>query len=955
LPIVHLAGLAQFCEKWNMPRLSIRLGILVAVPSFSVLMLSGILQAQTVDTPRQPSPDALQTDVDRGAGGLTRWLHALKTRASLMMVTAHPDDEDGGMLAMETRGMGARAVLLTLNRGEGGQNAMSPDNYDALGLVRTQELLAAGRYYGVDQYFTRAIDYGFSKTREEALEKWDHDRVLSDVVRVIRMTRPLVITSVFVGAASDGHGNHQVAGQMAQEAFLAAGDPSKFPEQVKEGLRPWTPLKIYARVPFFDVTPQGMYDYAIDKYVPVKFFDYVHQKWSSEKPSTTLEIQEGNYAPSTGLTYLQVGREGLGYQKTQNNGVAIPKPTPFPSAYHRYESRVPAAEHEESFFDGIDASVNGIGSLVASEPDYLKKGLADIARLANQASDQYHPDRPQAIAPVLAEGLQTTRALLDQIRKSNLPEPGKADVAFELKAKEDQFDHALAESLGISLQASVLPDKEPQGRNVFGAAPPTFTIAIPGQTFNVGVEVNNQSPDPINIEAVSLDSPDGKAWKIATTGTAPSKTLSGRSQMQARFSVAVPSDATLTRPYFTRPDEEQAYYDLVDPRWRNQSTAPYPLSATVAVSYKGATFHLSQVVQTTQQIPTLGIVAQPLLMGPAISVTLTPAAGAVPVGAKSFAFSCTVHSNVKGAAQGTLRLQLPDRWHSSPDSAPFSMARDGEDRTITFSVEPGDIKPGEHRITAVATYQGKDYVEGYKLVGYPGIRPYPFYRPAVYRAVGVEVKTAPGLRIAYLPGTGDEVPQALGNLDQSVRVLAASDVTQGDLSGYDAIILGTRAYAVRPELRSANNRLLDYVKNGGVLIVQYNLQNFDQNYGPYPFSLGSNPQKVVDEFSKVQLLKPESPVFTWPNRITDADFAGWVEERGHGFMQTWDSHYEELIETHDPEQDPQKGGLLLARYGKGAYIYDAFALYRQLPSGVPGAYRILANLVSLGKNPHFAK
>lgn len=221
--------------------------------------------------------------------------------------------------------------------------------------------------------------------------------------------------------------------------------------------------------------------------------------------------------------------------------------------------------------------------------------------------------------------------------------------------------------------------------------------------------------------------------------------------------------------------------------------------------------------------------------------------------------------------------------------------------------------------------------------------------------MGVDVKTAPGLRIAYLPGTGDDVPQALRNLGQGVRTLSAGDVTQGDLSAYDAIILGTRAYAVRPELKAANNRLLEYVKNGGVLIVQYNLQDFDQNYGPYPFSLGANPQKVVDEGSKVTLLKPDSPVFTWPNRITANDFAGWVEERGHGFMKTWDSHYEALTETSDPEQDPQQGGLLVARYGKGAYIYDAFALYRQLPSGVPGAFRLLANLVSLSKNPRWVQ
>jgi LmbE family N-acetylglucosaminyl deacetylase len=908
----------------------------------SGVLLFSILWAQ--------STDAIPADVDRGAAGLTHWLHALKTRASLMMITAHPDDEDGGMLTMETRGEGVRAVLLTLNRGEGGQNAMSPDMYDALGLVRTQELLAADRYYGVDQYWTRAIDYGFSKTREEALEKWNHDRVLSDVVRVIRMTRPLVLTSVFVGAPTDGHGQHQVAGEVTQEAFLAAGDPTKFPEQIKEGLRPWTPLKIYEHVPFFDFTPQGMYDYATDKYVPVRFFDYIHQTWADTKPATTLEIQEGNYAAPYGLTYLQIGREGLGYQKSQNGGVAIPPPAAFASAYHRYDSRVPAADHEESFFDGIDTSLSGMGALVANEPDYLKSGLAEITRLADQANTQYQPDRPQGIAPVLADGLRATRALLARIAGSNLSEPGKTDVAFELRAKEDQFEKALSASLGISLQAMVAPPAAAAGaRNPFAAIAPTFTIGIPGQSFGVQVDVLNQSPETVQVDAAKVEAADGKAWKISTPATA--KTLAAHGQARLRFEVTAPADAALTRPYFTRPDEEQAYYDLADERYRNLSLAPYPLSASVQMTYRGVALHLSEVVQAMQRIPTLGVVAEPLLLGPAISVTLSPAAGAVPVGTKSFEFSCTVHSNVKGPAEGTLRLRLPAGWHSKPEAAPFSMLRDGEDHTITFSVLPDQVQPGEHSITAVAEYQGKAFEEGYRMVGYTGVRPYPFYRPAVYRAVGVDVKTAPGLRIAYLPGTGDDVPQALENLGVNVRTLAEGDVTHGDLSSYDAIILGTRAYAVRPELKVANNRLLEYVSNGGVLIVQYNLQDFDQNYGPYPFSLGSNPQKVVDEGSKVMLLKPESPAFTWPNRISANDFAGWVEERGHGFMKTWDAKYEALTETADPEQDPQRGGLLVARYGKGAYIYDAFALYRQLPSGVPGAFRILANLVSLGKNP----
>jgi len=280
------------------------------------------------------------------------------------------------------------------------------------------------------------------------------------------------------------------------------------------------------------------------------------------------------------------------------------------------------------------------------------------------------------------------------------------------------------------------------------------------------------------------------------------------------------------------------------------------------------------------------------------------------------------------------------------------MGRDGEDQTIVFAVSPNGIKPGDYTITADAEYQGKTYEEGYRMVGYTGLRRYPYYRSATYRAVGMDVKTAPNLHVGFFPGTGDDVPQALANLDTSVRILSANDLQSGNLSDYDSIILGVRAYAVRPELRTANQRLLDYVRNGGVLIVQYNLQNFGDGDGPYPFDLGSA-QKVVDEKSAVELLAPNNPALTWPNRITASDFRGWVEERGHGFMKSWDARYEAPVETHDPEQAPQKGGLLITRYGKGIYVYDAFALYRQLPSGVPGAFRILANLVSLGKNPQW--
>ncbi len=441
------------------------------------------------------------------------------------MVVAHPDDEDGGMLAYQTRGLGARATLLTLNRGEGGQNVMSMDLYDALGLIRTQELLASDRYYGVDQYWGRVIDYGFSKTREEALQKWGHDRVLSDVVRVVRMTRPLIITSVFAGAPTDGHGNHQVSGQMAQEVFLAAGDPNRFPEQLHDGLRAWAPLKVYARVPFFSTTKKGIYDYATDKYVPVRFFDYVHQTWITERPAANVEIPEGSPDPAAGLTFLQIGRAGWGYQKSQNGGGTIPPPARYNAPYHRYGSRIEAAEKEKSFYDGIDVSLMGIASLAHGDTGFLKQGLERISQLAEEASSRYHPDNPAAIAPILGDGLKATRALLQRVRSSQLDEPGRSDVAFELGVKAEQFEKALCLALGLSFQARVAPEKEPTGPFAgFGGPQVTFSTAIPGQSFSVESHLLNQSPEPIGIESIEIQPSDGKAWKIVPAAS-PKPTL----------------------------------------------------------------------------------------------------------------------------------------------------------------------------------------------------------------------------------------------------------------------------------------------------------------------------------------------------------------------------------------------------------------------------------------------
>ncbi len=893
----------------------------------SILLASALYAQAPYDSSIKVSPEAHELPINRGSTALWQSLKKLHTRASLIMVTAHPDDEDGGMLVYESRGQGARVALLTLNRGEGGANVMSANYFDGLGLVRTEELLAAGQYYGVDQYWTRVVDYGFSKTKAESIAKWTHDRVLYDVVRVVRMTRPLVITSVFIGGPTDGHGNHQTAGAMAQEVFKAAGDPNVFPDQIAAGLRPWTPLKDYARTPWFG-NDDG-------------------------KLAANVDVPEGDYDPVLGMSYVQISREGLGYQKSQTGGGMIPKAGALSSTYHRFGSVVSSQDKEDSFFDGVDISLMGIASLAkGGKADFLLPGLKKMNGLVERAIADYSVAQPEKIAPQLAEGWRETEALIQQVKTSQLTDEDKFNITFELEIKKAQFNNALAQSLGLSLAAVIAPEKEPDPRfAMFMGDPETTRVIIPGQKFGVKAHAVSQTAAPVKLEEIKIQATDGKDWGIKSSRSANGD-LAKDKPVDVRFELSVPEDAAYTRPYFSRPDIEQSYYDITDAKYLNLPLPPYPLEAWAEFRFAGVPIRVGQTVQSIKRINGVGVVSEPLVVGPAFSVAISPKAGIVPFGAHAFAVTATLHSNVKGPAKGTIKLDLPAGWKCSPSSAEFSTVSDGDEQFVTFQVMPANLSEKTYQLTAVAEFSGKQFKEGYEVTGYPGLRPYYLYRPSVLRTSGVDAKVAEGLNIGYIMGSGDDVPAALENLGVHVNFLTPADIATADLAKYNVIMLGVRTYAARDELKSYNGRLLQYVKNGGVMIVQYNTPEFDHNFGPYPYEMGSNPEEVTDETSKIEILNTKNPIFLWPNQITSHDFEGWVEERGSKFLKSWDSHYEALLSTQDEGQEPQKGGLLYAHYGKGIYIYNAYAFYRQLPEGVPGAFRLFANLVSLPKNPH---
>lgn len=851
-----------------------------------------------------------------GAAGVWEALLELETTASAMHTTAHPDDEHGGLLAWLSRGRGVRVSLLTLNRGEAGDNAIGPQLFDGLGLIRTEELLVSDRYYGVDrQYFTTVVDYGFSKRLDEALDKWGKEHVLRDVVRIIRMDRPFVLVSRFQGNERDGHGNHQTAGLVTREAWEMAGRPHVFPEQIEEGLQPWQPFKVYIG---------GM----------------------REDEDWTVKVDPGEYSPWLGDTYANVARLGLSFQRSQNSGRLVRVQGPTPGYYKRVGSRIGGPAREASFFDGIDTTLPGLfGTLGVEPPAGAADRLRAVAEAVAEAKRAFTLSDPSAAAGPLARGLAALRDLLKAVEH----EP---EVTFVLRHKERQFQDAINAALGVDLSALAQPAGTPEETGPFAAfaAPPTMGNVVPGQTFEIraGIAVRGRTP----VSALTLVPELPAGWSVAGE-----KRSGGGDQPLARavFTIALAPEAAITsRPYFRRPSIAESRYALLDPSQFGRPAA-VPAAAVVGrYTVAGVPVEVRTVVRRREANLPYGYELRELAVVPALALTVSPQTVIVPLAAatRQVAVEVDLTNNVDGETAGRLALQLPSGWSANPESQAFSFARAGERAAFRFVVRVPPLESRDYRIEAVATAGGREYREGYEVIAHRDLETRYLYRPAATTVRGVDVRTPPGLRVGYVMGVGDQVPAGIAQLGCEVVLLEERDLASADLARFDAIVLGTRAYAVRQDLRTYNRRLLDYARQGGNLIVLYNTQELvPARFAPYPGELPARAEEVSEEDSPVEILAPDHQAFTWPNRISKADFDGWVEQRGSKFWSTWDAAYTPMIATWDRGQAPQRGGWLTAKVGRGHYTYFAYALHRQLPYGVPGAYRLLANLLSLGKTP----
>jgi LmbE family N-acetylglucosaminyl deacetylase len=871
------------------------------------------------------SAEAPTLPQDQGYVALIQELQQLRTTARMIHTTAHPDDEDGGMMTLESRGHGTEVMLLTLTRGEGGQNKSGSVFPDELGVLRTLELLAAGQYYGVEQRFTRVADFGFSKNAPETLNNWHNgEPALEDMVRIIRTYRPDVIVSRFQGQPRDGHGNHQAAGVVTQQAFRAAADPKKFPEQIKQGLLPWQAKKLY--------------------------MDNVraNEEWN-------VRFDTGEYSPLLGMSYAQFAVEGLAHQTSQGvGGARLPAGHRY-TYYKRIDSVLPAdrlKDKEEDFFDGLETTIPGLAQRLGREENevgWLRPLLTQMQADVDSAWAAVSPEDPSHCATPLLHGLATTNEVIARLESADISSEAKQDILPALRAKLAQFERAANLALGMELDATVDPPGGNQPPGPFGPRlEQTFLAAVPGQKFNITARLYNRSRSEVRPAKIEVEAPEG--WSV-TSVKDDLKPLAADDVATAQFEVTVADNAQFTRPYWYREDPYKETIERVaTPAYEGLALPPWPLRVRAEYRAGDKPAEIESIVKVRYVDPLSGQQSRELAIEPAYSVETEDASGLIAAGqSKPFSVSVNVRSIASGASAGTLRLAAPVGWRVTPADAPLKFEREGSVEGARFTVTPpaSNVTETHYPVTAVFDAAGKKYSEAVEPVSRADLGTFYFYRPAKLDVSAVDVKLPQGLKIGYIMGAGDDIPPLLRQLGLDVTTISEQELASGDLARYGTIIVGIRAYDVRPDVAQNNRRLLDYVQKGGRLVVLYQKDTRLFNEGHFtPYTATLTDQRASVEEAPVEMLDPQNAIWRAPNAISQRDFAGWVQERGVNFMNDWDSNFTPLLASGDPGEQPLKGGLLVAKYGQGTYIYTGLAFFRQLPAGVPGATRLFVNLIT---------
>jgi LmbE family N-acetylglucosaminyl deacetylase len=800
---------------------------------------------------------------------LDRLLQRLAEPRRLLVIGAHPDDEDTEILALAAIQHGARAAYLSLSRGEGGQNLIGPELGEELGLLRSQELLAARGADGAEQYFTRAFDFGFSRSLEETSRFWPPDSVLKDAVRVVRRFRPHVIVSVFTGTPRDGHGQHQMAGVIARRVFEAAGSAASFPElQREEGLAPWTPLRLYRSTRF-------------------------------DSAATQITLQTGLLDARTGRTVHQIAMASRSLHRSQDMGqlerIGPQTATLQLLATSDGTSLERAADEGGGLFAGIPAAETW------------------LTRWADSLRGQLSAPRLPAAVAAIAGALRRI-----------------AEEPVDAEARE-LLERALAAAAGVVMDARA-----------------TAAELVPGQDTRVEIEVFNGGTDDVLFESATVAAPAG--WRVQP-GAGAARSLGAGQLLAQPIDVTVAADAPPTQPYFLERPRIGAMYDwsAAAPAVRGQAFEPAPLTARVVLRVAGARIALSRDVTYRLNDQARGEVRRLVRVVPPVEVRLEPRTVVWPSnGPATRPFRVTLTSRVAGSHTADVRLEV-DGW-PAPPAAPVSFDGPGQERTVTFDLpRPASVREASVTVRAVARLaDGRESDRAVEVIEYQHVRPTPRVVPAT-AAVRVALVELPAVsRVGYVRGAGDLVPGALVQVGLPLVLLGPEQLARGDLSVFDAIVIGARAYEADTALVRHNARLLDYVRSGGLLLVQYQQYAYvSGRFAPYEITIARPHDRVTDETAPVRVLEPGHPAFTRPNRIGPADWNDWPQERGLYFARTWDPAFHPLLETGDPGMPPLQGGLLVAQYGRGVYVYTGLAFFRALPDGATGAFRLFLNLLAL--------
>jgi LmbE family N-acetylglucosaminyl deacetylase len=814
-------------------------------------------------------------------------LRKLTTIGTFVQATAHPDDEDNTLLAMLGHGRGMRTVLVSATRGEGGQNEIGPELHEALSVLRTAELEAAHRFDGAEQLFTRAVDFGYSFSVEENLDKWGRAEIVGDYVRHIRATRPHVVAGFVCGGDGGGQA-HQAATALTIDAVRDAADRAKYPEQIRAGLRPWRVRRLFCT-----------------------------QGFGQPRTGPDLVSVNGDeFDPLLGRTYAELGTEARSMHKCQGTSQLLPLPgAGFARIYKLLDAGDSAvARPLNTMFDGIDTSLAGLARLAEGDAS-IGAALSAIAGAAAAAD--------------LPRGLGLVRDLRQRLRAAGLDDEGRYEIDFRLAQKARQFEQALLLKHGIRFEA-LADDGE----------------VAEGQPVTLTVIAANPGASDLTVRRVSL------AGFSETAMTCGGVAREGRVSCKATVTVGPGAAGMYWR---TVPAIERYAFDPDVPF--GAPFRPSPFRVTFEVAIEGQPIAVDREVEYRYSDIVAGEKRMALTVLPGLGVDVSPSIVVVPRGAgrtASRAVRVTVVNNFKRPERVAVTLGVPAGWSADPATASLALSREDEAATVEFRVQPPAGASGdEYTLTATATSEGPGgpaSQSGYQVIEYPHIRRRHMIRPAAARLKVIDARIAPGLRVGYIMGVGDQVPPAIEQLGASVQLIGPDELSAGDLSKYHVIVTGVRAYERRADLRATNHRLLAYAERGGTVLVQYNKFEFNEaQYGPFPAKVSAN--RVTDENAPVEILVPEHPVFSRPNRLGPDTWKGWVQERGLYFFGDRDPRYVDLVQLEDPfpfNAGPKTGALVEARVGKGRWIYIGLGLWRQLPAGTEGAYQLLANLLSVG-------